>query len=121
MHDNNKILIIADIEPFINHSIKIAIPLANNYNVQLNELDYFFDWAINQLLVENFDMKVIHHYRHDVYLCMYSEMNELLYKFFISSVNLHDLNTLKGQDVKTMVNGRDLFITRRIPYKSFYV
>lgn len=121
MHDNNKILIISDIEPFINHSVKITIPIANNYNVQLNDLDYFFDWSVNQILVDNFNMKVVHHYRHDVYLCMYSEISEPLYKFFINSVNLHDLNILRNESVKTLVNGRDLFITRRIPYKINYV
>lgn len=121
MFDNNKVLIIADIEPFIFNTINSVNLVGKNYNLQDEELDYFFDWAINQILEDSFEMKVIHHYRHDIYKCIYSELAFNLNESFARSVNIYDLRTLKRQNVKTLVNGRDLFITRRSPYKTNYV
>lgn len=118
MFDNNKILIISDIEPFIFNTLPEVIFVGKKYNLTDDELDYFFDWAINQILTDKFNMSVVHHYRHDIYLCVYSEISETLKDAFLRSVNLIDLNILKGRIVKTLVNGRDLFITQRTPIKN---
>ena len=118
MFDNNKILVIADIEPFIFNTLNSVKFVGIKYNLKDDELDYFFDWVINQILEDSFEMKVIHHYRHDIYKCIYSELAFNLNESFARSINIYDLRTLKGDSVKTLVNGRDLFITRRTPIKN---
>ena len=120
MSDQNRILIIADIESFIIQLMPLARKVGMDYRVLTEELDYFFDWAINQTLSEYFGMKIIHHYRHDIYLCMYSVMRYEIVSSFKRTVNIHDLRLLKGCEVKTLVNGRDLFITRRNKYFNYF-
>lgn len=119
MLNQTRILIISDIESFIINSMPKVLDVAKEYNINTNEIDYFFDWAVNQLLVEFFGMKVIHHYRHDIYLIMYKDLYHDLYSSFKRCVNLYDLEMLKSCYVKTLVNGRDLFITRRNAYNIF--
>lgn len=119
MFNQTRILIISDIETFIITMMPQVLDKAVEYHVNNNEIDYFFDWAINQILVEFYGMKVIHHYRHDIYLIIYKDLVHNLLTSFKRCVNIYDLEMLKGCYVKTLVNGRDLFITRRNAYNTF--
>jgi len=62
-------------------------------------------------------MHVIHHYRHDIYLCIYSEIKNQLIQAFNRCINKNDLRILKNSQVKTLINDKDLFITRRFIYE----
>lgn len=121
MNNPNRLLIIASIQSFIYTSMPSVLSEARKYNLREEDIDFFFDWVINQILVDIFGLRVIHHYRHDVFICMYNELQYDLLPIFKRSVNIHDLRTLKGCEVKTLVNGFDLFITRRIKQYANYI
>lgn len=121
MLQNSRLLIIQDIENFyINITNLIYGKMFKEWRlVPENDLDNAIDWIINQHLQIKFSMKVIGHYRHDVYRCIYDEYKGQIDNYFNASCNKNDLNLLKNCEVKTLVNGSDLFIARRITFKHF--
>jgi hypothetical protein len=116
MYHQSRILIISDIEPFITTQLVSIKSVGRCYNLREDEIDCFIDWVVNQILTDVFYMDVIHHYRHDIYLCIYSELKYQLTDALRRCISLSDLRILKGCQVKTLVNDKDLFITRRIKY-----
>lgn len=119
MDIKSRILIIADIEPFVTTQIQDILIVSKFYNLnRQEELDHLIDWIVNQILTDYYQMIVIHHYRHDIYKCIYSEIKHQLIYSFSRCVNISDFNLLKGCEVKTLVNDRDLFITRRLKYNG---
>lgn len=113
MINKGRILILSDIEAFIVSQLSDVKNICRRYNLNEEDIDLFFDWCINQILTDTFSMRVIYHYRHDVYLCVYSELKHQLTSSFTRNVNLNDFRLFKGCEVKTLINDKDLFITRR--------
>lgn len=118
MDNKSRILIIIDIESFVITQITDILQIGTHYNLSQEEIDFFFDWCVNQILTDTFHMTVIHHYRHDIFKCIYSELKHQLTYAFTRCVILNDLNILKGCQVKTLINDKDLFITRRFKYNN---
>ena len=114
-----RVLLIQDIDSLIVKIIPLIKLHASEFHIGTNEFDYFFDWAINQALVECYSMNVVHHYRHDIYICLYDIIKYDFIQGFKNCVNRFDMKILEGCQVKTLVNGRDLFITRRNSYHHF--
>lgn len=121
MDNQSRILIIADIDSFINTQLPLIIETGFNYRLNNEEeIDYFLDWSVNQILTDEYQMQVIHHYRHDIFKCIYSELKYSLTRALSRCVILNDLVLFKGCQVKTLINDRDLFITRRVKYKTVF-
>lgn len=113
---NTRVLIIQDLSSLIVKTIPLIKLHGKEFNISNEEIDYFLDWAINQTLIEKYNMKVINHYRHDIFICLYSIILFDLHNCFHHCVNQYDIKILEGCEVKTLINGRDLFITKRSSY-----
>lgn len=119
-NNQSRIFIITDISSFIIFLMPLVKSAVHEYRIREDEIDFFFDWVINQLLTDIYGLNIMHHQRHDIYRLMYLDNFHLLESTFKRSVNSYDLIILKECEVKTLVNGRDLFITQRNNYTNFF-
>ena len=121
MRQNSRLMIIQDIENFSINLMRISCPIMKiKYN--FNPVEYFdqyLDWVIGHILSTQYNIKVVGHFRHDESLCVFSESEFEIKDHFRASINIFDLSLLYGNQVKILVNGTDLFITRRVTYKHF--
>jgi len=119
MNNKGRLLLIADIESFVITQMPDILSVSHYYKLnQQQDVDCFIDWCVNQILTDTFQMIVFHHYRHDIYKCVYSELKHQLTQSFTRCIIPSDLNLLRGCEVKTLVNDKDLFITRRFKYDT---
>lgn len=116
MFRQTRFLIIQDIGSLVVRLMPEVIDLFSYYHKDESEIDYFFDWAINHSLQEEYGLKVFGHYRNDEWLCIYTEIKINFLRYLKWSVNAKDIQTLRSCEVKTLINGKDLFIARRNSY-----
>lgn len=91
------------------------------YNMDASaHVDLFIDWTVNEILTEDFNLKVVGHFRHDEYKCILSEIQQQAIVTLRGSMNIYDLDLIRGSRVKTLITGYDLFITPRTTY-SYYL
>jgi len=119
MQQSSRMLIIHDIHSFSINLMRLScIDMKEKWNYDpKEEFDLFLEWVVNHILTKYYNVIVIHHYRHDVYLCMFDNIEQAAVNYFRSSVSNYDLLPLKGCEVKTLVNGADLYVTRRVTYR----
>lgn len=115
MHKNSRVLLIQDVRSFCLLMIsQCREGLMSRYNISsIDNIDLFIDWSIDDLLTNHFNLKVVGHYRNDEFKCMLTEIHHEALVTLSGSMNLRDLDLIKGCEIKTMVTGYDLFITPR--------
>lgn len=92
--------------------------LQTEYRISEDEFESLFDWLITHAL-DNYlrrfqGTRVIYHYRHDVYKCVYDEYGHPLVNFISTQLSIHNLNFLRDEEVKVLVAGETLIITRGV-------
>lgn len=110
-----RIFYIFDIYSFCIYTVELLEGVCKEYNIPLSDMDLIVDWLVNQLLIDVYSIKVVHHYRHDLYKCIYTEFYSSIRPHFIRCMNKDDLHRLQFLEVKTLIAGKDLFITNRTP------
>ena len=119
MTPTSRVLLISDIESLQYIFIPQLRQICLEHNVDVSSIDYFFDWCINQSLIDLYNVRVINHFTHDIYKTYFALISFEFKKILSGAINKYDIATLSSCDVKTLINGRDLFITRRVTYSFF--
>lgn len=120
MNNQSRVFIICDISSLIAEAVPAIFKHLPDVGLREDSIDYFFDWAINTTLRDCYGMVVMGSYSHDIYKCLYDFVGEIFKRWFIRNIRSKEFEMLVGQDVKVQANGRDLFITRRVPYIEFF-
>lgn len=118
MKKDPKILLFYDITGFMFGVIRLT-PKSSFSNINFNidtHFDSYFSWLVNYILSTYHGLNVltVQPYHIDEFKAILSTNEALVAAFFSDSINLHHLGILRGQTVKTIVNGSDLIITRAI-------
>ena len=82
-------------------------------------IDLFIDWSVNEIFTKDFNLKVVGHYRNDEYKCILDETYPIALTTLRAALNLHDLDLIRGSEIKTLITGYDLFISPRTTYRYF--
>jgi hypothetical protein len=114
MNSDLSILIIKDISSLITELRKVAFySLAEHWLTLEEHFEDYADWVISELIVRELSIQVIGHSRHDLYKCCLERDIQCILVYFQSLMCRETTYMLQGYKVKIMVNGRNLFITRR--------
>lgn len=82
----------------------------------LCDFDMYLEWVINQLLFDVFKIRVINHYKNDLFNCVYKVDQLRISHAFAGWLCDTTLTTMHDGQARTLINGRDLFITKRYVY-----
>ena len=94
--------------------------IMDKYNMSAPEhIDLFIDWSVNEIFTKDFNLKVVGHYRNDEYKCILDETYPIALTTLRAALNLHDLDLIRGSEIKTLITGYDLFISPRTTYRYF--
>lgn len=118
MNFNTRSLAIYDTFSFTTYLVnRTGTELNETYGIVANTMvDYFVEWVINEVLLDQFGISVVNHYSHDLFKNIYRTYQLEICKNFAVTIDQDKMRLLRGQQVRTLVNGRDLFISQRITY-----
>jgi hypothetical protein len=79
--------------------------------------DQYFSWVVNYILTTHHQINIVDCQIHnrDEFKAILSNNEVVVVDFFNDSINVRDLSIIRGQNVKTIVNARDLIISREQP------
>lgn len=110
-------ILIADITVFYCEVYKLTlknfIRLNIGHQANINGFDLFLEWIINECLTEIYNVEVIRHFRQDEHKVIFTEHKEKIKELLFTYVLSEQMNDIKHTQIRTIVNGRDLFIVKR--------
>jgi hypothetical protein len=92
------------------------ISMKINPDNRLADFDLYLEWTINQILYEVYRIRVMNHYKNDLFNCIYRTEQLSINQAFTGWMGPSVLDSLAHVEVRTLINGRDLFITKRAVY-----
>ena len=116
MTPNTRFILVQDIGNLINGTIDEIKRLFREHRIDFTDIDLFYEWSINEILTMDYHIKVVGHYRNDVFKVIFSFIGPVVQQHLRVAANASDMAMLRGAEVRTLVNGRDLFITSRTRY-----
>lgn len=120
MSQNERVLILLDMQAFsqylLDKSGRQLVSMRINTDNRLADFDLYLEWTINQILYEVYRIRVINHYKNDLFNCIYRVDALAINHAFKGWMGQSILDSLPHAEVRTLINGRDLFITKRAIY-----
>lgn len=107
---------LVSLSSYRSYYLSIYDRLMGEHRLSEDEFEHLFDWlithALDSYLRVSTQARVLQHYRHDVYRCVYDEFGYVLESFIGGQLSMHQLNFLRNEEVKALVAGDTLIITR---------
>lgn len=92
--------------------------LLTEFNLSYEDEEPLYDWLVNEALSRilrvAYHVKVDKHYRHDIYKCIYDRIGNIIEQIVAQQIQIHKLQFLKDQYIKTVVAGDNIIIVRGV-------